>query len=1236
MRRIACCMLFAVMVLSASSTPAAATEGAWTMAGPSNAVVTAIAASQSSPGHVYAGDQTGGMWRSTDDGGSWVGVPLPGSSSSSSPVEKVAVSPDDANVVIATRGCNLYASSDGGASWQSGSGLPVPPFCYGAYPVTFSEDGTAWALVGGGLYSSIDGGEDWTLVGSPPNSAGASALAIAEGDPQVIWVGTRTGTVATSSDGGATWQDRSQGLPGGPGSISQLIVDPADPADAYLLFGTQVYETTGGGPWAPTFSNAAPDGVYAIAIAPGSPETLIAVGDQAIHRSTDGGATWSDADPGPGLWYSASAVLAVDPVNASSVWFGGSGIYHSTDGAASFAWLPNATSAGSLNALVADPTDSQRVFAGTDSNGVVRSDDGGATWQLTGAGVVGQVRGLAADPYHSGVLFAAGNDLYRSDDNGDTWQPSDSGMSGVTNAIAADPDSAGTLYANGGPVLYRSTDDGMSWSACGSTDSTSALSSVAVDPTNDSTIYAGSPQGIFRSTDNCAHWTTISTNYADALSVGPDGRAYVATADAGAVAFAPGSSTAIDCSTSKGYDLPLATYAIAADPSRPGVAFAGTEQGTYETVDGGGRWAKLTTNGLTSTWSLSLLVSGDTVRTATSRGVATIQLTAPAATTGGSQVNGADVDLAGSGSGNGQSAQAFFEYGPTASYGQTTPSTDIGSGTDPTPVATQISATWNTTYHYRIVVVSGDGIAVGADQTATVPPLSPQVSLGTPKGITVTGATVRATIDPSGVDTTYHVEWGPTSSYGTSSPDVELDGSAGSTAVSVGLQNLSPATTYHYRVVASNGGGTTTSPDATFQTSALTLPQVSIGPPVAIDTSTASLYATVTPGNSDASYHFEWGPTTDYGSTAHAGQLTANTVTSVEIATLQGLTPDTTYHYRVVATNSAGTVTSADATFQTAALTLPQVALGTPTAVGTSTATLNASVDPGNSDASYHFEWGTTTSYGSTSNAGQLSANSGGSVQSATLQGLTPDTIYHYRVVVTNSAGTITSSDETVQTAAEPPSMLAFNPMHLAAGRIQSGRVPLQLSWSAQAGDAPICSYDLSRVDPAPAQALGSWGSPHATDLEAPGTLEYTARATGCDGQASDWLATPALRLSMLQETAAALSYHGAWKKTHSASATGGHLIRTTTAGSRLTYRFTGRDVALIAPTCPTCSAIRVSVDGAPPSKISLHSSSLVPQAIHLLGRFAASGLHTVTITAAPRDGQTRVNVEVDGVVQLA
>ena len=301
------------------------------------------------------------------------------------------------------------------------------------------------------------------------------------------------------------------------------------------------------------------------------------------------------------------------------MWFGGSGVYHSTDGAASFGWLPNASGAGGLNVLVADPSDGQRLFAGTDSNGVVRSDDGGATWQPTGAGVVGQVRGLAADPYHPGVLFAAaGNDLYRSDDDGDTWQPSDSGMSGVENAVAADPDSAGTCMPYGGAVVYRSTDDGLRSEPVrvDRVDLRPQRSCCRPDRRLDD--YPVVLYGIFRSTDGCSDWTTISPNNADALSVGPDGTAYAASG-AGAIAFAAGSTTGIESSKANGYDLPLSTYAIAADSSRPGVGFAGTEQGTYETVDGGGRWAKLTTNGLTSTWSLSLLVPRHRT-TATTRG----------------------------------------------------------------------------------------------------------------------------------------------------------------------------------------------------------------------------------------------------------------------------------------------------------------------------------------------------------------------------------------------------------------------------------------------------------------------------------------------------------------------------------------------------------------------------------------------------------------------------------------
>jgi hypothetical protein len=95
----------------------------------------------------------------------------------------------------------------------------------------------------------------------------------------------------------------------------------------------------------------------------------------------------------------------------------------------------------------------------------------------------------------------------------------------------------------------------------------------------------------------------------------------------------------------------------------------------------------------------------------------------------------------------------------------------------------------------------------------------------------------------------------------------------------------------------------------------------------------------------------------------------------------------------------------------------------------------------------------------------------------------------------------------------------------------------------------------------------------------------------------------------------------------------GDHVRRTTTAGSRLSFTVAGRDIALVAPNCARCSAIRVSIDGQPGKKISLHASSLTPQTIHRLASFANSSRHTVTITAIARNGHTRVDI--DAVIRL-
>jgi hypothetical protein len=96
--------------------------------------------------------------------------------------------------------------------------------------------------------------------------------------------------------------------------------------------------------------------------------------------------------------------------------------------------------------------------------------------------------------------------------------------------------------------------------------------------------------------------------------------------------------------------------------------------------------------------------------------------------------------------------------------------------------------------------------------------------------------------------------------------------------------------------------------------------------------------------------------------------------------------------------------------------TPPIVTTGSATAVTTSSATINGTVNPDNLATTYHFEWGTTIAYGHTTPS--LGAGSDYSVHSvlAAISGLKPATTYHFRIVATNSIGTSVGTDRTFTT----------------------------------------------------------------------------------------------------------------------------------------------------------------------------------------------------------------------------
>lgn len=106
----------------------------------------------------------------------------------------------------------------------------------------------------------------------------------------------------------------------------------------------------------------------------------------------------------------------------------------------------------------------------------------------------------------------------------------------------------------------------------------------------------------------------------------------------------------------------------------------------------------------------------------------------------------------------------------------------------------------------------------------------------------------------------------------------------------------------------------------------------------------------------------------------------------------------------------------------------PVATTGSAASVTSSSATLGASVTPNFSATSYHFDYGTTTAYGSFTSA--ASAGEGGVAQAAlaTVSGLKPSTTYHFRVVATNAAGTVVGADQTLTTAKAPDKIVKKGP----------------------------------------------------------------------------------------------------------------------------------------------------------------------------------------------------------------
>ena len=293
---------------------------------------------------------------------------------------------------------------------------------------------------------------------------------------------------------------------------------------------------------------------------------------------------------------------------------------------------------------------------------------------------------------------------------------------------------------------------------------------------------------------------------------------------------------------------------------------------------------------------------------------------------------------------------------------------------------------------------------------------APAVTTGPVTAIGPTTATVTGTVNPNGAATQWHVDYGTTTGYGSSTPSVSVGSGASATAVSADLTGLKAGTTYHYRVVATNSGGTTNGADGLLTTSAA--PQAVTGAASSVTTGSATLNGTVDPNGRATTWYFEYGTTTSYGTKTPAKDAGLGTSPLSVSASVTGLTPGRTYHYRIVATSDAGTNTGSDQTFVTS--TTPAATTNPASSVGDSSARLNGTVTPNGASTTWYFEYGATTSYGSKTSSRSAGSGTGPTSVSVTVTTLAPGSAYHFRLVATSASGTATGGDQSFRTSGPP------------------------------------------------------------------------------------------------------------------------------------------------------------------------------------------------------------------------
>jgi hypothetical protein len=300
--------------------------------------------------------------------------------------------------------------------------------------------------------------------------------------------------------------------------------------------------------------------------------------------------------------------------------------------------------------------------------------------------------------------------------------------------------------------------------------------------------------------------------------------------------------------------------------------------------------------------------------------------------------------------------------------------------------------------------------------TIALPTPTPSSTVAPVAGKTAPSVTVTGTVT-GGPGTRYHLQYGRYGSFSSSTPDAVVPaGAAATSPVSVALSGLAPASTYGYRMVVANDGGTSTSASASLSTGAVPSAKATS---IAVTPAGVSVAAPVNTGGLDTSAVFNYTPTAG-GTTQHTAPVSVPASASSAQVGLPSatLTPGVRYTVTTTVTNQAGTKTNYGSQFVApSAPKLPAVIAVTKADTGL---TVSTKVAPGNLPTTVQVNYGTSTGYGT---QGAIVTVPGGTTAvpvTLSLGKLTAGTVYHLQVVASNASGSVISKDVTTGTTGKP------------------------------------------------------------------------------------------------------------------------------------------------------------------------------------------------------------------------